>query len=52
VLPEHVAAAKQPAVCPVPKLARIAIAAGLGLAGIAIGLRLLRKARKPSFGWS
>jgi len=52
VLPEHVAAAKQPAVCPVPKLARIAIAAGLGLAGMAIGLRLLRKARKPSFGWS
>ncbi len=52
VLPEHVAAARKPSGCPVPKLARIAIAAGLGLAGIAIGLRLLGRSRKPSFGWS
>ncbi len=52
VRPEHIAGAGKQPVCPVPKLARVAIAAGLGLAGIAIGLRLLRKTRKPSFGWS
>ena len=52
VLPEHVAPAKKPAACPVPKLARIAIAADLALAGVTIGVRLLRKARKPGYGWS
>ncbi len=52
VRPEHVASAKKQPVCPVPKLARIAVAAGLALAGVSIGLRLLRKSRKPSFGWS
>ena len=51
VLPEHVAPTKRP-VCPVPKLGRIAIATGLALAGVTIGLCLLRKSRKPSWGWS
>ena len=51
-LPEHIASAKKPTVCPVPKLARIAIAAGLGLAGVAIGIRLLRKSRQSNYGWS
>ena len=50
--PEHIAGARKPAACPMPKLGRIAIAAGLALAGVAIGLRLLRKSRKPSYGWT
>jgi len=51
VLPEHIAAAKKPPACPVPKLARIAVAAGLAVAGVAIAVRLLRR-RRASFGWS
>src|SRR5579862_7402996 len=50
--PEHIAGARKPAACPMPKLGRIAIAAGLAIAGVAIGLRLLRKSRKPSYGWT
>ena len=52
VRPEHVAPAKKPASCPVPTLGRVAIAAGLALAGVTIGLRLLRRSRKPNYGWS
>lgn len=51
VRPEHVASAKQQPACEGQKLKKIAIAVGLGLAGIALGLRLLRR-RKPSYGWS
>ena len=52
VRPEHVADAKQQPRCQGAKLKQIAVAAGLALAGVTIGLRLLRRARKPGFGWS
>ncbi len=49
VRPEHVADAKKRVPCEGQRLKRIAVAAGLGLAGIAIGLRLLR--RTSISGW-
>ncbi|HTV64031.1 MAG TPA: FAD-dependent oxidoreductase [Bryocella sp.] len=52
VRPEHVAGARKQPACDGAKLKKIAVAAGLALAGVTIGLRLLRKRRKPSFGWS
>ncbi len=52
VLPEHIAGAKKQVTCDGQRLKRIAVAAGLALAGVAIGLRLLRNQRKPSHGWS
>ncbi len=52
VLPEHIAGARKPVACDGQRLKKIAVAAGLALAGVAIGLRLLRKSRKASFGWS
>ena len=51
VLPEHVAGARKKPACDGAKLKKIAVVAGLALAGIAIGLRAMRK-RKPSYGWS
>jgi len=52
VQPEHIAGARRQVACDGAKLKKIAVAAGLALAGVAIGWRLLRKARKPGFGWS
>lgn len=52
VRPEHVGAAKKQPVCDGQKLKRIAIAAGLAIAGVTIGLRLLRKSRQRSHAWS
>jgi 2-polyprenyl-6-methoxyphenol hydroxylase-like FAD-dependent oxidoreductase len=52
VRPEHIADARKQVACDGQKLKKIAVAAGLALAGITIGLRLIRKARRPSYGWS
>jgi 2-polyprenyl-6-methoxyphenol hydroxylase-like FAD-dependent oxidoreductase len=51
VLPEHIAEAKRPA-CDGQKLKKIAVAAGLGLAALAIGIKLLRRPRKRRFSWA
>jgi hypothetical protein len=51
VLPEHVAGARKKPACDGAKLKKIAVVAGLALAGIALGLRAMRR-RKPSYGWS
>jgi 2-polyprenyl-6-methoxyphenol hydroxylase-like FAD-dependent oxidoreductase len=50
--PEHVAGPKKQVSCDTQRLKKIAIAAGLTLAAATIGWRLLRKSRKPSWGWS
>ena len=52
IRPEHVAGARKQPACDGAILKKIAVAAGLALAGVTIGLRLLRKRHKPSFGWS
>ena len=52
VLPEHVATAKKQVACDGERLKKIAVAAGLGLAAVAIGMKLLRRAKKPSYGWA
>ena len=52
IQPEHIAGAKKKVARDGQRLTKIAVAAGLALAGVAIGWQLLRKARKPSFGWS
>jgi 2-polyprenyl-6-methoxyphenol hydroxylase-like FAD-dependent oxidoreductase len=51
VLPEHVAGAKKRVACDGARLKKIAVAAGLGFAAVAIGFRLWRGARKPRVGW-
>ena len=52
IRPEHIAGARKRPACDGRRLKRIAIAAGLAIAGVTIGLRLLRKSRKPSHAWS
>lgn len=52
VLPEHVKRPTARPTCPVPTLKKIAIGAGLVLAGAAIGVGILRGLRKRSHGWS
>jgi len=52
VLPEHVKRPTTRATCPVPTLKKIAIGAGLVLAGVAIGAGILRGLRKRRQGWS
>jgi 2-polyprenyl-6-methoxyphenol hydroxylase-like FAD-dependent oxidoreductase len=52
IRPEHIAGARKQVTCDGRRLKRIAVAAGLALAGVTIGLRLLRKSRRPNWGWS
>jgi len=52
VRPEHVAGARKQPACDGQRLKRIAIAAGLAIAGLTVGLRLLCRSRKPSHSWS
>ena len=52
VLPEHIKGAKVQQACPMPRLKKIAIGAGLLAAGIMVGTRLLKARRKRDFAWS
>ena len=52
IRPEHIAGARKQPACDGQRLKRIAITAGLAIAGVTIGLRMLRKSRKPSHAWS
>ena len=49
---EHIAGARKQPCCNVPLLKKVAIGAGLALAGAVIAGRLIRAFRKPSYGWS
>jgi 2-polyprenyl-6-methoxyphenol hydroxylase-like FAD-dependent oxidoreductase len=49
---EHIAGARKQPCWDVPLIKKIAIGAGLALAGAMIAGRLIRAFRKPSYGWS
>jgi len=51
VRPEHIAGARKKPACNASLITKIAIGAGLALAGAVIGARLIRSFRKPSYGW-
>ena len=51
IRPEHVAGARKQPACNVPLVTKVAIGAGVALAGAVIVGRLLRAFRKPMYGW-
>ena len=48
---EHVAGARKQSCCNISLLKKVAIGAGLALAGAVIAGRLIRACRRPSYGW-
>ena len=51
VRPEHIRGARKEPACDVQLLKKIAVGAGLVIAGAVIAGRILRSFRKPSYGW-
>lgn len=51
VLPEHIRDTRKKPACDAKLIRKIAIGAGLALAGAVIAGRLIRSFRKPSYGW-
>ncbi len=51
VRPEHIAGARKKPACDGKLIRKIAVGAGLALAGVVIAGQLIRSFRKPSYGW-
>lgn len=52
VLPEHIKGARAKKECPVPRLKRIAIGAGLLAAGVMIGAKIIQGQRRRRYAWT
>jgi hypothetical protein len=51
ILPEHIKGARAQKACPMPRLKKLAIGAGLLAAGVVIGTRLVKASRRRDFAW-